>query len=53
MEWNCEDHNFTLIFQSNSLPTGILESKVEISITTDEDYVLPAQSVPVSSFVSI
>jgi len=53
MEWNCEDHNFTFTFQSNSLPTGTVESTVEISVTTGEDYVLPVLCVPVSSFLSI
>ena len=53
MEWKCEDHNFSMIFQSDSLPTGTTESIVEISVTPGEDYLLPEPCIPVSSFFSI
>ena len=53
MEWKCEDHNFSMTFQSDSLPTGTTESIVEVSVNTAEDYVLPELCIPVSSFFSI
>ena len=53
MEWKCEEHNFSMTFQSNSLPTGTYESIVEISVTPGEDYVLPVLTVPVSMFFAI
>ena len=53
MEWKCEDHNFSISFQSESLPTGTYESIVEISVSSGEDYVLPVLTVPVSMFFSI
>ena len=51
--WKCEEHNFNMTFQSESLPTGTYESIVEISVTSGEDYVLPVLTVPVSMFFSI
>ena len=51
--WNCEEHNFSMTFQSESLPTGTYESTVEISVTPGEDYVLPVLTVPVSMFFAI
>ena len=53
MVWKCEEHNFTMTFQSESLPPGTYESIVEISVTPGEDYVLPVLTVPVSMFFSI
>ena len=53
MTWKCEEHNFSMTFQPDSLPTGVHESLVEISVTSGEDYVLPVQTVPVSMFFSI
>ena len=53
MTWKCEEHNFSITFQPESLPTGVHESLVEISVTSGEDYVLPVQTVPVSMFFSI
>ena len=53
MVWNCEEHNFSMTFQSESLPTGTNESIVEISVTPGEDYELPVPTVPVSMFFSI
>ena len=53
VEWKCEDHNFSMTFESDSLQTGTTESIVEISVTPGEDYVLPELSIPVSSFFSI
>ena len=53
MTWKCEEHNFSMTFQPGSLPTGIHESLLEISVTSGEEYVLPVQTVPVSMFFSI
>ena len=51
-EWKCEDHNFSMIFQSESLPAGT-DTMVNISVTSGEDYVLPEETLPVSMFFSI
>ena len=53
MEWNWKEHNFSMTFQSESLPTGTNESIVEITVTSGEDYVLPELTKPVSMFFSI
>jgi len=55
MEWKCLENNFTLTFQSGSLPAGTIESKINISVSTGEDLdlELPVESVPVSSFFSV
>ena len=53
MVWKLEDHNFSMAFQAQSLPSGTNESLVEVSVTSGEDYVLPSLTVPVSMFFSI
>ena len=53
MVWKCEEHNFSMSFQSESLPTGTNESIVEFSVTSGGDYVLPVLTVPVSMFYAI
>ena len=53
MDWKWDEHNFSMAFQSESLPTGTYESIVEILVTSGEDYELPVLFVPVSMFFSI
>ena len=52
-KWKWEEHNFSMAFQSDSLPSGTANTAVLISVTSGEDYVLPMQIVPVSMFFSI
>ena len=52
MEWTCEDHNFSMIFQSDSL-LNTTESSLEISVAHSDDYVLPSMTEPVSAFFSV
>ena len=52
MEWTCEDHNFSMIFQSDSL-LNTTESTLEISVAHSDDYVLLSMTEPVSAFFSV
>ena len=53
MVLKCEEHNFSMTFQSESLPTGTYSSIVNISVVSGEDCVLPKETQPVSMFFSI
>ena len=53
MEWTWKEHNFSMIFHSESLKNTIEESKLEIAVIHSDDYVLPPMTVPVSAFFSV
>ena len=53
MERIREEHNFNMKFQSESLMNTTEESKLEVVVTHNDDYVLPPMTVPVSAFFSI